>query len=187
MGERSFGTAVDLFLSTVALVQDDQWDAPGLGVWTVRDLVGHTSRAMLTVEEYATVGTNRAGFGDSSDIAERGREAGEALGDDPVLAVNEIAVRVLKLVDSLDDDHVVETPIGKRPLARYLRSRVTELTIHSIDLADAIHVTIPVPPEAMRDTLHSLADAALRLGVGKEVSFALTGRKPLKKGFTLVL
>jgi hypothetical protein len=26
---------------------------PGLGVWTVRDLVGHTCRALTTVEAYA--------------------------------------------------------------------------------------------------------------------------------------
>jgi hypothetical protein len=30
----------------------DRWDAPGLGEWDVRALVGHTSRAMLTVEAY---------------------------------------------------------------------------------------------------------------------------------------
>jgi hypothetical protein len=29
-----------------------RWDEPGLGVWTVRDLVGHTSRSLLTVEAY---------------------------------------------------------------------------------------------------------------------------------------
>jgi len=33
-------------------VPDDAWDGPGLGEWTVRDLVGHTSRSLVTVIDY---------------------------------------------------------------------------------------------------------------------------------------
>lgn len=31
---------------------DGKWDEQALGEWTVRDLVGHTSRALLTIEAY---------------------------------------------------------------------------------------------------------------------------------------
>ncbi len=37
---------------SVARIPDDAWDGPGLGDWTVRDLVGHTSRSLVTVIEY---------------------------------------------------------------------------------------------------------------------------------------
>ena len=48
----AFEQAADFYLATVDRIRPDQWDQPGLGVWSVRDLVGHTSRAFLTVETY---------------------------------------------------------------------------------------------------------------------------------------
>ena len=49
---RAFDDAADWYLATVALV-GDRWQQPGLGEWTVRDLVGHASRSFLTIETYA--------------------------------------------------------------------------------------------------------------------------------------
>ena len=37
---------------TVEAIPPGAWDGPGLGDWTVRDLVGHTSRALITVVDY---------------------------------------------------------------------------------------------------------------------------------------
>ena len=104
------------------------------------------------------MGADRAGFGSSDDIAERGHDAGRALGQDPIQSVNEIAQRVTALVDSLPDDHPMRTPAGKRPLASYLPSRVTELTIHTIDLSKAIGIPADAPPECLRLSLYGLAD-----------------------------
>src|SRR4051794_18749839 len=50
--KQTFGQAARFFVDTAALVRPDQWAQPGLGVWTVRDLVGHGSRSLLTVETY---------------------------------------------------------------------------------------------------------------------------------------
>ena len=47
----AFADAAGWFVRTTALV-GDRWDRPGLGEWDVRALVGHTSRALLTVETY---------------------------------------------------------------------------------------------------------------------------------------
>ena len=47
-----FRQAVDYYLFLVDQVPVDGWEPDGLGVWTVRDLVGHTSRAMTTLERY---------------------------------------------------------------------------------------------------------------------------------------
>ena len=186
MSREAFEQAVPFFVETVAQVRSDQWEQLALGVWNVRDLVGHTSRAILTVEQYATVGADRAGFGTADDIAERGREAGRALGNDPADTVREIATRVLRLVDRLPDDHSMRTPAGERPLVGYLRSHVTELTIHTVDLANALGLEVEAPEECWRTTLHMLADMAVRGGSAKEVAFALTGRRALTEGFSLV-
>ena len=186
MSREAFEQAVPFFVETAALVQPDQWETPALGVWSVRDLVGHVSRAMLTVEQYATVGADRGGFGTADEIAERGRASGRALGDDPAGAVREIATRVLGLVGGLPDDHPMKTPAGERPLAQYLGSRVTELTIHTVDLANALGIDVEAPAECWRVTLHGLADRAVQGGTAKEVAFALTGRRALADGFSLV-
>ena len=105
MSKETFSEAVAFFLDTASRIPCDAWTNEALGVWNVRDLVGHTSRAILLVEEYSTEGTTRSGFGTPDEIAERGRQAGRALGDDPVDALRTLAERVLTLVERLPDDH----------------------------------------------------------------------------------
>src|SRR5437867_4748010 len=94
---RTYREAANFFVATVQQVRAEDWERPGLGVWTVRDLVGHTSRALLTVEMYlAQPAVQRelmrpvdyfrraqAGLADPASVAARGREAGVALGSDP--------------------------------------------------------------------------------------------------------
>ncbi|MCY4447829.1 MAG: maleylpyruvate isomerase N-terminal domain-containing protein [Chloroflexi bacterium] len=186
MSKETFSEAVRFFLDVASHVPANAWTNEALGVWNVRDLVGHTSRAILLVEEYATEGTTRRGFGTPDEIAERGRQAGRALGDDPASALRTLADRVLALVEGLPDDHPMHTPGGVRPLSRYLPTRVAELTIHTIDLAGALGIEAEPPRECVRATLHALADYAVRQGTSMDVAFALTGRKPLPPGFSVV-
>ena len=186
MSRAAFNEAVNFFLDLVSHVSSDQWEKPGLGVWNVRELVGHTSRAMTTIEQYATVGADRVGVGSSDDIAERGREAGRELGDDPASTIREVAKRVVSLVNSLPADHQVKTPFGDEQLDVYLRSRITELTIHSLDLADALNVTVDAPSECLRESLYLLSDFAVQRGVAKDVASALTGRSVLSDRFNLL-
>ena len=42
-----------VWFADVAAGVGERWEQPALGEWSVRDLVGHTSRALLTVEAYA--------------------------------------------------------------------------------------------------------------------------------------
>ena len=51
--ETTTGRAAHFLVTTVEEVPDDAWEKPALGVWTVRDLVGHATRALLTVEAYS--------------------------------------------------------------------------------------------------------------------------------------
>src|SRR5437773_11848423 len=115
----AFADAAGWFVRTAALV-GDRWDRPGLGEWDVRALVGHTSRALVTVETYlarpalavevaSATGYFRATRAAAADpaVAARGRDAGIALGSDPAAAVAEIATRVLALVGTQDGSELV--------------------------------------------------------------------------------
>src|SRR5205823_6269472 len=122
----AYAAAAAFFVATVEQIGSTQWEQPGLGVWTVRDLVGHTSRALLTVEMYlATPATQRevirpvdyflraqAGLADPASLAARGRAAGAALGPDPTKAVRDIAARVLAQAQTASDEILVSTPVG---------------------------------------------------------------------------
>ena len=44
MNKGAYEQAAQFFADTVAKVGPNQWDDSALGVWSVRDLVGHTSR-----------------------------------------------------------------------------------------------------------------------------------------------
>jgi hypothetical protein len=52
MMREAYEGAGTTLVETAGKVQPAQWPEPGLGVWTVRDLVRHASRAFLTVEGY---------------------------------------------------------------------------------------------------------------------------------------
>src|SRR3954467_3721530 len=110
--------AAEGFVRTAAL-GGTRWDEPGLGEWDVRALVGHTSRSFLTVEEYLArpaTGVDVASTADyyrairrmttAAAAAQRGRDAGAALGDDPAAAVAEIAARVLPVVAACAGDEL---------------------------------------------------------------------------------
>ena len=60
----TFAEAARTFADLVRRIPPNRWDAPGLGEWDLRSLVGHTSRSLITVETYLgqpadTLGTRR--------------------------------------------------------------------------------------------------------------------------------
>lgn len=196
----AFEQAAGFFVAAVEQVRPGQWDSPGLDRWSVRDLVGHTSRALLTVETYlgqpaSAVELERpvdyfvaalAGTGGPDQIAQRGREAGAALGPHPVSAVREIADRVLKLLADAEDEQLLSSPVGGIRLRDYLPTRTFELVVHTLDLSAAVDLPTQPPSEPARLSLQIAADLALRSGRGAEVLLALTGRRPLPAGFSVV-
>src|SRR4051812_33130651 len=143
---RAFADAASLFVRTAALV-GDRWQEPGLGEWDVRALVGHTSRSLLTVEEYlarpaATVEVPSApayyaatsAMAAGPGVAARGVAAGQALGDDPATAVAGLAARVVPLVERSDGTDLLTTLAGGMRLDDYLPTRTFELAVHTCDL-----------------------------------------------------
>ena len=46
--DESYLAAAQVFADLVSQVPDQMWESPGLGVWSLRELVGHTSTAALS-------------------------------------------------------------------------------------------------------------------------------------------
>lgn len=195
---QAFADAAGWFVRTTALV-GDRWDQPGLGEWDVRALVGHTSRALTTVETYLGRPAGKVEIASAPDyfratraaaagpaVAARGRDAGAALGSDPAAAVAETAERVLALVDTRDGTELVTTIAGGMRLADYLPSRTFELAVHTADLAAALGVPPEVPAAAGRQALLVLADLALAGGLTGQLLLAATGRRGLPPGFSVL-
>jgi uncharacterized protein (TIGR03083 family) len=195
---RAFADAAEWFVTTAALV-DGRWDEPGLGEWDIRSLVGHTSRALLTVESYlqrpadqADVESTTAYYRATSamaagpGVAERGRAAGEALGTDPAAAVGEIEGRVVTLLAAHDGTELVTTIAGGMRLADYLPTRTFELVVHTADLAAALGVRMEPPPVPAQQALELVARLAVAEGVTTPLLRATTGRGPLPPGFSVL-
>jgi uncharacterized protein (TIGR03083 family) len=200
MSREAYKQAVQTFVETVRQIRADQWDRTALGEWNVRDLVGHTNRALLTVETYlgqpaAAVEVERAAdyfiraeaaLADPAAVAARGREAGQALGEDPAVAVEQAAERVLARVETVADDICLTTPVGGMRLIDYLPTRVFELTVHTLDIGAAIAVSVTPSEEAATVTLHLVADlVASRPNKVAPLLLAATGRQVLPSGFSV--
>lgn len=199
-----FEAASASFVRVVTAIDADAWGrAAALGEWTVRDLVGHASRALSTVESYLNAPTDPAARTldgpvdyylalaatglDHQAVAQRGRQAGVALGGDPAGAVRSLADRVTSLVGASADDAPVATPLATMALSAYLPTRTFELAVHSLDLTEATGMAIP--DELAGPVAASVALAATVAGTtssAADVLLALTGRRPLPEGFSVV-
>ncbi|MGB3764757.1 MAG: maleylpyruvate isomerase N-terminal domain-containing protein [Ornithinimicrobium sp.] len=189
-----------LWFGQVVPAADGRWEEAGLGDWTVRDLVGHTSRALLTVESY--LGSEErcvevetatdyfhlalASIGDPQAVTERARAAGAALGKDPSQSVAKITERVLARVRSTGEDDPVSTPVGVMRLRDYLPTRTFELTVHTSDLVVALGSSDAVPATAAAESLRLVTDLVVRSGQSLPVVRAVTGREGLPAGFTVL-
>jgi uncharacterized protein (TIGR03083 family) len=196
--EDRFAEAAQAYADLVAAVRPEQWTDPGLGEWDLRALVGHTSRSLITVETYLGQPaeteqlTSPAAYlaavaaVDPASVADRGRVAGEALGDDPVGFVRDLIDRVLPLVAG-EDDPLITTILGGMRLRQYLPTRNFELVVHGLDIARA--AGLPEPGYSvglLTEVLELTAAAAVLGGHGPELLMALTGRDRLSPGFSIL-
>ncbi|MHB8220352.1 MAG: maleylpyruvate isomerase N-terminal domain-containing protein [Acidimicrobiales bacterium] len=203
-----FAAAADGFVELVRHVGSEQWSLPALGEWDVRSLVGHAARALSTVESslgHPVDGPALPGpveyflavLGDSADpeerrrldaaIAERGRESGAALGDDPAGTVASLAARVVALVGATGDDILVDTRAGTMTLAGYLPTRTFELAVHGLDLA---HTLCRPPPSALEPAVAASCRLAGQLASRRpnaaDALLLLTGRGGPKHTFNIL-
>lgn len=198
-GREWFTLAGQGFLELAGRVDPGVLGDPGLGEWDVRSLLGHGCRAFVTIEGYLSeqdgepelqsvedyFAAIRSGRIDPAQVAERGRQAGAALGEDPVAEARSTGERVMALVASTPGSRLLSTPLGSMTLDGYLPTRAFELTVHGIDLARAVGEPIP-------DALQAAAVPAIELVARiaaeqrSEILMALTGRARLHDGFTVL-
>ena len=195
-----YTAAVVSFTDLLTRVPLSAYDGPGLGDWDLRALVGHTSRALLTVQTYldrpaAVAEVESAAeyvvkaVGVSTDpgaVLDRGRAAGAALGDDPAAFVRTLGADVVAKVAGFDLDYVLETIAGAMRLGDYLPTRTFELVVHGLDVARATGTDPAYPDEVLADAASLAAQVAVRTGRGPDLLLALTGRAPLPAGFSVV-
>jgi uncharacterized protein (TIGR03083 family) len=197
----AYRSAAQAFAELVHRIPDDAWERPGLGEWDVRALVGHTSRSLTTVltylktraqredvtspQQYYRLVTPEALGIDPADVAERGRQAGRDLGDDPAAAVDALAAQALEAVAAAGDP-LIEVIGGQGiRLRNYLPTRVFELVVHSTDIARALDLSFTPPADALEEALVLAARIAAD-GQGVPLLMALTGREPLPPSFSVV-
>jgi uncharacterized protein (TIGR03083 family) len=193
--------ASDWFVSVLRQVGDDQWTQPGLGEWNVLELASHASRAYTTVSENLTA-TGEIDVHSAADyfhrampdaavnasIAERGRLEAADLVDDPVGTVEARAARTFALVESAPVGAVCVSRGGTIALGDYLATRVVELSVHTLDLIDALGLAgvdgLEPPADAARVTVSVLSALAARQSAAVLMR-ALTGRVALPRGFSV--
>ncbi|WP_193044198.1 maleylpyruvate isomerase N-terminal domain-containing protein [Mycolicibacterium baixiangningiae] len=197
-----FASAANSFVELVGKIPTAALDGPGLGEWDLRALVGHTSRSLITVGTYLQTTAERedvtsaaeyylrvtpAALGiDPAAVAERGRQAGRDLGEDPAATVTTLAARALADVDAAGDPLIlVIGGLGMR-LRTYLPTRTFELAVHGLDIARAAGVDWAPPPDVLTDAVRLAADVAVTTGRGAQVLLALTGRVALPPSFSIV-
>lgn len=199
--ENTFRQAALAYLDLVELITPDKWQLPGLGTWTIRDLVGHTARAIATVDQRLSAPeptevtvpdaatyyiTMLGGFTDNDAIAARGVEAGRMIGRNPVGTITTVLGGVTALLDAQPENRIVGIGPMSMPLHEYLRTRIFELVVHSLDIAKAADLPLELPAFLIADAASLAARVAVLRGDGRDVLFALTGRGTLREGFTIL-
>jgi uncharacterized protein (TIGR03083 family) len=192
----AFEDATTTLMSTVDRIEPHQWDLPGLGVWSVRELTAHTLRAFTTIERYLAAEPKvdrlivdaadyyRNVFADTNTnagVAERGRAAGAQL-TDPIGECEATAQRVLALVASTADDDVVNTTLGQMMFIEYLATRAAELAIHTLDLQRATGQEQNLRQATSSMVVGLMAELAEPIGLLS----ALTGRGSLPADYSVL-
>jgi uncharacterized protein (TIGR03083 family) len=203
---RTYRAAAVSFAQLVSEIPAGRWGSPGLGDWTLRDLVGHTvSSALRQVPEVlgtpaedlaATSAEAYWGFvrtvpaevlaAHTDMSAKDARETGAALGDDPGETIRHLIGRATATLAAVGDDDLVATPVGGMRVRDYLPTRTFELAVHGMDIAAAAGLDFAQSPDVLAEAAAQAARIAVTNGDGEALLRALTGRAALPPGFTVV-
>ncbi|MFC4065292.1 maleylpyruvate isomerase N-terminal domain-containing protein [Actinoplanes subglobosus] len=203
---RTYRSAAIAFADLVARIPSDALDGPGLGEWTLRDLLGHTvssalrqvpavlaepaptllvpaPEAYFALARVAPADLVAAARAASTDDA---RATGAALGGDPAGVVSGYIGQATAALAGASDDDVVATPAGGMRVQDWLPTRTFELVVHGSDAAVAAGLPIDFDLETVASTAALAARTAAALGQGLPAIRALTGRAPLPTPFSVV-
>ncbi len=194
--------AARAFAELVRAIPESAWNEPGLGDWDVRALVGHASRSLITVSTYLRQPAEQEDVASAAEyylrvrdiatdagseaIVERGRQAGRDLGADPAATVDAWIDRVVAELAEVEDPLIeVIGGLGIR-LSSYLPTRVFELAVHGLDIARATDLRFDVPASVLDEAAALAVRVGVALGSGDTILLALTGRRGLPAGFSVV-
>lgn len=169
------------FADLVGKIEPSAWTGPGLGEWDVRAMVGHTSRALITVltyldqpadteaidspERYYALAARQST--DTSADAERGRRAGEDLGPNPSGTVGDLVAQVRTKVDRADPEALITTIGGGMRVRTYLPTRTFELVVHSLDISAVSGIEVAVSSQVLLHTTEPAARIAVMSATDK--------------------
>lgn len=199
----AFADASGFLIRAIESVPDSDWLKPGLGVWNVRELAVHASRAWLTTLQYtaepASLSLHRPVDyylavlnlpGDlHTRVAETSIEQAASVDDSVPVYASALYREASAVVDNTPDDQVIASLAGGIRLIDYLPSRVLEMVTHGIDIHDALGSEPEVPVSAMSVSLELLSQiAAERLPADQSAGLvrALTGRAPFAGDINLL-
>ena len=196
---RAFRESVLQFVDVVERVPPGAWDAPGLGEWSIRELVAHVVGVIDGVVADTGHTAPMAAEGAAAyyvqamssprvheEVAERARARAASFGDNPVDAARAVVARTLDAVNALDDAAPVTTTIGPVRLVDFLPTRVLEVVIHTLDIAEAAGLTVEPSHDALTATLALVSEIAVAHGDGAALAMALSGRGSLPEGFNVL-
>jgi hypothetical protein len=179
-------------VAVAASIDARHLDRPATGVWTLRELIAHATRGLLTIEttvrapvdpatrriesasEYFAIAMSSPQV--HAGIEQRARDAAVGVGDDPGGYVRAALARVTPVVTSTPLEREVQHLAGRLAFFDYLATRIVELTLHTADvqLATETPVAFPeAPSEITRDVLVPLVGRVDALAV----ACALAGRE----------
>jgi uncharacterized protein (TIGR03083 family) len=194
----AFHEASDGFLDVLRRIRAEQWSAPGLGEWSVLELAAHASRAYTTVADYLAPNGDidvesaadyfRRAMPDAAvnaAIADRGRQEAESMAADPVALIEARAASTFDLIERAPVGAVCVSRGGTISLGDYLASRVVELSVHTVDLADAVGFEQFEPSAGAAKVTISVLGALASQPSPAVLLRALTGRVPLPLGFSV--
>lgn len=183
--------AAEAFVALVSEIPQDAWELPGLGVWDVRSLVGHTARAVSTALDYLGKPAGPVELRSAAEylaagyrvdrsiheaVAERGITAGHDLGDEPAEVVETMIGRLRAAIATTEGDPVIRTLLGAMQFSDYLETRTVELVVHTSDIAAALGCTPRLPDAAVARTLQIICEAAMLNGRGVAAVRQLSAR-----------
>lgn len=179
------------------LAQVDDWDAPGLGEWSLAELGAHVVRAADLIRRYlaepveggAPVCDRVSYFAfdlraAAPSIAERSRQEAADIGSERLVEAFADAWRAsADVLRAYAPDRLLATFRGPMGLHEYAATRVFELAVHHLDLCRALGRPPHAPDDAMvvvSQVLDGLLDGPRPDDLADDVAFALaaTGREP---------
>lgn len=197
----AFYDAGAAFAALVAQLGPHVWTRPALGHWDVRALTGHTHRALVTLTAYLAAPAEEelctstaqyyalaAAVADPAEVAARGVAAGQELGPDPAATVRASLERARKALARvpLVQDPLIRTVVGGTRLNAYVPTRTFELVVHGLDLAEACETQLPAPAHVLADAMQTAGELAAARGTAPAALLALTGRRALPPGFSVL-